>query len=891
MKLRYPHALASTKLLHILQSTAEGLLSSEAQNRLKRYGKNILPEDRPRSFLYLFVQQFFSPLIYILLGAALLSIGIKEYTDAGFIGVVLVLNAAIGSYQEYAAQKTAQALKQLVPLYAHVMRDATRQRLLAEMLVPGDIVMLESGDKVPADIRLLMTHGVAVDESTLTGESLPVEKDAQVDLKEHMPLHARCNMLFAGTLLVRGRARGIVVATARKTQLGKIAGSLSQESDVKPPLMVRIERFTMLLAVLMLIIIGVIAVLAFLRGEHGNLPHLFLLAVALTVSAIPEGLPAAITVALAVGMRRMAKHHVVIRTLLAIETLGASTFIVADKTGTLTCNQLTVRQIILPNGEEIFIEGIGHNPDAGRISELSAARIHGLAMAGVMANEASLHCKDGQWLSAGDGVDIAFLVLGEKSGLNRQALVEDWPVAAAIPYESAGGYSATAHTHADKPHAQCGIFVKGSVEKILAMCSHAEAEGKPIAFDKPALLSQMSGLATQGYRVLGLAQGTADQEGVLQHLSGLTFLGMVGMEDPVREGVKEAVATCYAAGIEVAMVTGDHPITAAAVAREIGIHHAEVITGEQIHAAKIQGGLDRLVRNARVFARIEPAQKQMIVEALMRGGHVVAVTGDGVNDAPALKCAHVGIAMGKRGADVAREASDMVLTDDNFSSIVAGVREGRAVYRNIRKVLFVLVSTGMAEIFLFLLSLAADVPMPLLAVQLLWLNLVTNGLQDVALAFEPAEGDELRYPPRSSQEALFSASMFKRSMVCAWYMALCSFGVFYYALSHEYSVDAARNLTLLLMVLFENVQSFINRSESQMVYRYRIFSNPLLLFSVVATQALHWFAMQHPSIQSVLTIEPVSLHSWMVLLAVALSLVVVNEGMKWRYLPKPPRAF
>ncbi|HEU5179115.1 MAG TPA: HAD-IC family P-type ATPase [Burkholderiales bacterium] len=794
----------------------QGLTHAEAQVRLARYGRNVLPHVAPPTLAALFLRQFKSPLMYVLLGAAVVSTALGQWSDAAFIFAAVLINAFIGTYQEHSAERTAEALHNLVSPRALVERDGAAREIDAGDIVPGDVVLLESGNKVPADLRLVAATNFTLDESLLTGESLPVQKGTAA-------------MAFAGTLVRSGRARGEVVATGLSTELGRIAGAVLGAAHPKAPLVVRMERFTQWITLAAGGAALLVAAVSFARGA--TLADVFVLAVALAVSSVPEGLPVALTVALAVGTQRMARRNVIVRRLVAVEALGSCTHIASDKTGTLTQNRLAVRRVHLAEG------------DPGRFARAAA-----------LASEAR-----------GDTVDEALLEYA------RAAAPADLhaPQIGAIPYEPEQRFAASLNRCADGDR----VSVKGALETLLPMCAPANVE---------ALRAAERAFAAEGYRVLALAEGpltlAAEEPLRAAHLQGLTLLGLAAMSDPPRPEARDAVAACRRAGIEVSMVTGDHPVTAAAVARDLGLA-GEVVTGADLAAAGRAGepALDALVANARIFARVAPEQKTAIVDSLQRRGHFVAVTGDGVNDAPALRAAHVGVAMGGRGTDVARESAELVITDDNFASLVAGVEQGRVAYANVRKVIFLLVSTGAAEIVLFLLALAANVPLPLLAVQLLWLNLVTNGIQDVALAFEPAEGDELARPPRAPQERIFDRMMLERVALSALLIGGIAFGVYQWLLARGASVEDARNSVLLLMVLFENMQSFNSRSERLSVFRHHPLRNKFLVFGTLAAQLVHIGAMYTPGLREVLGVHPVSAAHWVELLALASTILVAME--------------
>jgi magnesium-transporting ATPase (P-type) len=694
-------------------------------------------------------------------------------------------------------------------------------------------------------------------------------------------------MAFAGTMVNTGRARGLVTATGIHTELGRIAASVLGGGQAKPPLLQRMERFTRRIAVGVGIAALLVAAVQLSRGAP--LEEIFMLAVALAVSAIPEGLPVAVTVALAVGMARMARRAVIVRKLVAVEALGSCTYIASDKTGTLTVNQLTARLVQLPDqapwqvtGEGLVPEGIFLLPQGATLED-HGDRLLSLCRAATLANEAILARRDGEWCGQGDSVDLALLTLAHKAGLAQASCQSDWPQVDSLPYEPEHRFAASLNQRGVEQQ----ISVKGAVETLLPMCSDMQTAQGSAPINRDEILAQTEELANDGYRVLAIAarcEGHGRSELTRDDLHGLCLLGLVAMSDPPRAEAKEAVAACQRAGITVAMVTGDHPITAEAIGRDLELITADdqTATGGDLAEATMAGTerVDALCRQARVFARVEPEQKLQIVESLQRSGQFVAVTGDGVNDAPALRAAQVGVAMGQRGTDVARETAEIILTDDNFASIAAGIEEGRIAYSNIRKVIFLLISTGAAEIVLFLLALFAGLPLPLLAVQLLWLNLVTNGIQDVALAFEPGEGDELKRPPRPPREAIFNRLMIERVLVSAVLVGGAAFSTFRWLLDWGWDVEQARSAVLLLMVLFENVQAFNSRSETRSVFTHNPLRNRLLLFGTLIAQGIHILAMYTPGLNTILGIAPVSLDLWLTLLPVALLLLVTMEAHK-----------
>ncbi len=880
-------------VLGVLKSSQHGLSHDDANSRLEQYGRNTLPKAKLPGMGIIFLHQFKSPLIYVLLAAAVLSITIKEWSDAGFIFAVLVINAVIGTIQEFSAQRAAVALQELVRTRCRVLREGETYEINAEELVPGDVVLLESGDKVPADLRLLLSHDLDVDESLLTGESLPVMKDGSVVLAVDTVLGDRINMLFTGTLVNRGRARGIVVNTALDTVLGSIASDVMYRQPPKAPLQVRMDRFTHRVAIFVGLAALIMFVVALSRGTPFD--EVFLLAVALAVSVIPEGLPVALTVALAIGMRRMAKRDVIVRRLLAVEALGSCTLIATDKTGTLTVNQMTAQSITFPNNARWQITGEGAVPDGEILIQDGSETVNGKALlerlcrASVLANEGFLGRTDSGWSHHGDAVDVALLVMAHKTGIVKAEMINAFAELASIPYESERLFSASLNDVNGSQHAS----VKGAIERLLPMCTLMATPTQDVSIDQAFIEQQVLALASRGYRVLTLAEGEVElgsAEVFTENcLHDLTLIGLVGIIDPLRAESKNAVTSCRKAGIDVAMITGDHPATALAIAQELEMidQSDQLVTGPELQRAFASGTIDELTRDARVFARVGPHQKLDIVQSLQRNGHFVAVSGDGANDAPALRAAQVGVAMGKSGTDVARETADLIITDDNFDSIVAGVEEGRVAYSNVRKVIFLLISTGAAELVLFTLALLTGLPLPLVAVQLLWLNLVTNGIQDVALAFEPGEGDELRRPPRAPSEPIFNRLMIERVLISALVIGIVAFLVFQWLLSRGYTLDEARNGTLLLMVLFENVHVFNCRSEMRSVFLHSPLRNPVLLIGTTVAQLVHIAAMYTPWISDVLHIQPVSPQHWLELLGLALTVLVVMELHKilrrWLY--------
>jgi magnesium-transporting ATPase (P-type) len=887
------HAISLTNLLTLLGTSENGLTSDEVTTRLQRYGLNRLPQQSATSWWTIILRQFMSPLIYILTIAAVVSALIHpdDPTDALFIVAVLLLNAAIGSYQEGKAEQNSQALLKLLQIRASVLRDGEVNEINAETVVPGDIVWLESGNRVPADMRLLMAHGLEIDESLLTGESHPVLKDSLWSGAAATPMADHRNMAYAGSIIVRGRGKGVVVATGTATTVGQLALDVLSTEGGRPPLLERMEKFTRVIALSVLIAaVGIAGIGIVLRGY--SISDMFLFSVALAVSAIPEGLPVALTVALAIATTRMARRGVIVRRLAAVEGLGSCTLIGSDKTGTLTCNELTARSLMLPNGQALEVTGEGFIPD-GKVLLSDQTLLPGtydalneLALAAVLCNEGSLHQRDGAWTWRGDPTDLALLAMGHKHGLIRETVLSDYPQVNEIPFEPERQYAATFH----QDNETVCLFVKGAPERVLAMCSCCEQQDR-----KEELLANAASMAERGFRVLALARGRTEADLTPSQSppepGDLVFLGFVGMIDPLRPEVHQAVMACRLAGITVYMITGDHPDTALAIARDLGLaqRSEQVITGSVLEGMSPEQ-IREAVGRACVFARVTPRQKLELVEAAQQIGHYVAVTGDGVNDAPALRQANIGVAMGRSGTDVAREAAELVITDDNFATLVAGVEEGRIAYDNVRKVIYLLISTGAAEVVLLALVIGSGWPhsngeqalLPLLPVQLLWLNLVTNGIQDVALAFEPGEAGVLQRSPRSPKEHIFNRLMVERTIIAAIAIALVAFAAFFWMIEvAQWSHGQARNGLLLLMVLFEIIHIGNCRSERTSAFLLSPFKSPILFTGTVLAFLVHMAAMHIPYMQRILRVEPVSLRTFLSLLALSLSIFVVMELHKW----------
>ncbi len=873
------HAVDRARVESILDTDPQGLSWAEARGRLARYGPNQLSEVPAPSNLAIFLHQFTSPLISILLVAVVLTIFLANYVDTVVIGVVLVLNAVIGFVQERQAEVSVRALMRLAAPRARVIREDREWEVESRDVVPGDVVLLESGTRVPADLRLTATTALMVDESLLTGESVPDVKQTAV-LDSRVPIVERTNMAYAGTIVTSGRGRGYVVATGGATELGAIAEEVRGTQQVETPLERRVARFARIIA----LATAIIAVLAFglgiVRGE--SLTQMFLVAVALAVAAVPEGLPIAFTVTLAIGVRRMAGRNAIIRRLSAVETLGSTSTIGSDKTGTLTENRMTVfrawsggRSFALPAAEDTGPNRMERSPEV-LLAEDDPLSL--TLLAGVLTNESQIYLTEDGYRTEGDPTEAALLIAAAQMGIEPEDARDALPITAEFPFEPDLRYSATGRKWGEN-HV---IFVKGAPERVLSMCDWMLTKDGPVPIDPELTRGAAEDLASQGLRVLGMAYrvlpGHLSLTEILAEPESLTFLGLQGMMDPPRPGVREAIAGCQGAGIRVIMITGDHARTAQSIARDLGIagEDARVLTGVELEEMGYSA-LREQVREVSIYARVTPEHKLRIVQLLQSHGEVVAVTGDGVNDAPALNAADIGIAMGKSGTDVAREAADVILADDNFVSIYAAVEGGRVAFDNLRKVTFFLTATNVAEVLAVLAALALAWPLPFLPAQILWLNLVTEGFQDVALAFEPADPDVLKRPPRRRRQGILSGLLWERTAVAGLIMALGTLLLFRNELDLTGSLQQAQTMALTTMVLFEAFQLANARSESGSVFRTSLLSNPFLLIAALGGLAIHVAALYLPPTQYLLRVQPLDLAAWGQIILVASSILVAME--------------
>lgn len=876
------HSLAEDEVERILDTSSEGLSTQEAAARLAQYGPNEVEAEKETPWWVLLLHQFADPLIYILLAAALVATILGDYVDTGVILVVVLLNALIGFVQELRARKAMHALARMSTPTAEVIREGETRQIRSRELVPGDRVVLTSGARVPADLRLLNARALEADESALTGESVPVRKRTEALDADALVAGDQLNMNFAGTVITRGRGHGVVVRTGAATELGRIATAVREIGQTAAPLQETMGRFGRRVGLVILLLTGVVAVVGLLRGMPPG--EIFLAAVALAVAAIPEGLPVVLTVTLAIGVNRMARRNAVLRALPAVETLGSTTVIGSDKTGTLTRNEMTVRAIWAGgrlyevSGAGYSLEGELRSADQGVEAELDEP-LHRTLLAGTLANEADPRSVVAG-VPLGDPTEIALHVAAAKGGLVPDQVRARHQELDILPFESELRLMATLNATPEGS----ALYVKGAPEAILARCGSQITSHGDVSLNPEPIREAAATMAAEGLRVLAMAYRPTVAERLDEHLlsEGLIFAGLQAMEDPVRPEAVEAIRSTHEAGIRVLMITGDHADTARAIGRQLGLdpHDMGTLEGHSI-AGLSDAELDRSLRRVNLYARVAPEHKLRIVQRLRAQGEVVAVTGDGVNDAPALREAHLGIAMGGSGTDVAKEASDMVLADDNFATIIAAVEEGRIVFSNIRKVAFFLLSTAAGQILALLVAIAVGWPLPLLAVQILWINLVTNGLQDVALAFEPGEPGLLQRAPRRRGEGVVTRRILHRLGAVGVVIAAGTLGTFAWTWRSTDDLDLARTAAMTQMVVFQFFHVFNSRSLDRSVFEIPLLSNRFLFVSVVAALGAHLAALHVSWLQTVFRTEPLSLQQWALITLVASAVVVGGEMDKW----------
>ncbi|OKH24117.1 carbonate dehydratase [Hydrococcus rivularis NIES-593] len=885
------HHLSIREVAGHLDSNLEaGLTSAEVAKRRERFGANELVGKPGKSPIVRFLLQFNQPLLYILLVAGTIKAILGEWVNAWVIWGVTLINAIVGFVQESKAESAIAALASSVQTEATVIRDGQKVRIPSSEIVPGDLVLLTSGDKVPADLRLIEIRNLQVNESALTGESVAVEKNLQ-PLDADAPLAERTNMAYAGSFVTFGQGKGIVVAIAQETETGRISQLMEQQTLLKTPLTRKFDKFSRVL----LYIILAVAALTFAVGlGYGySWVEMFEAAVALAVSAIPEGLPAVVTITLAIGVSRMARRHAIIRKLPAVETLGSATVICSDKTGTLTENQMTV-QAIYAGGQRYRVSGEGYAPkgaiflDEAPVNLDESPVLGECLIAGLLCNDSCLEFKDGRWNVVGDPTEGALIVVANKAGCIRDELEQKMPRLDVIPFESEFQYMATLHENGEASTKSKIIYVKGSVEVILSRSTQKlDAQGNLTPLDPNIIYQEADAMAAQGLRVLAFAKKlVSNEQNSLDHEDieeGLIFIGLQGMIDPPRQEAIRAVAACKTAGIQVKMITGDHAVTARAIAARMGLEkHGEVLafTGQELSRMDNQA-LANAIEEGVVFARVAPEQKLRLVEALQSKGEVVAMTGDGVNDAPALKQADIGIAMGKAGTEVAKEAADAILTDDNFASIEAAVEEGRTVYRNLLKAIAFILPVNGGESMTILISVLLARDLPILALQVLWLNMVNSIAMTVPLAFEPKSEQIMQQTPRSPKEPLLSRSLLKRILAISVFNWILIFGVFEWIEATTGNIALARTMAIQALVsgrifyllsISQLGTTIFNRIRGR---NERITDAWAIIIGIVGAIMLQVIFSQWNLMNELFSTAPLNLDRWLICLLLGLPMILV----------------
>ncbi|WP_210545972.1 cation-transporting P-type ATPase [Rhodoferax sp. PAMC 29310] len=882
------HTLSAAEALHAQSVDPRvGLSLEEAIHRLEKFGKNSLPESTRRGPWLRFLLQFHNPLIYVLLAAGLVTLALNDFIDAGVIGGVVLINAIIGFVQEGKAEKALDAVRAMLASRAIVLRDGERREIDATLLVPGDVVLLESGVRVPADLRLFRIKNLRVKEAALTGESLPVEKTLD-SVGHKSPIGDRTCMAYSGTVVSFGQAHGVVVNTGPRSEIGRIGAMVGEVQSLVTPLTRRLDQFARQITAA--ILVG--AIVSFLIGYYVHemaLLDIFLAVVGLTVAAIPEGLPAIVTIVLAIGTRTMARKNAIVRRLPAVETLGSVTVICSDKTGTLTKNEMTAVRVMLPNCT-LAASGTGYAPEGGfqcdgvGVIAVREAALQQLAQCALLCNDAQLKNDATKgWQLVGDPTEGALLTLAHKAGLDPVEALTAAPRIDEIPFESEHRFMATLH-HDHQGHVFA--LLKGAPERVLALCNQ---DGSNTALDRPNWERRMEESACDGQRVLALARCDMAAGTAALNMSDMTerftLLGLVGLIDPPREEAIAAVAECQRAGMRVKMITGDHAVTAAAIGRQLGLRADKAVTGEMVQALSDQA-LQKVAQDTDVFARASPEHKLRLVAALQALGELVAMTGDGVNDAPALKAANIGIAMGKNGTDAAREAADLVLTDDNFATIAHAVREGRVVFDNIKKSLLFILPTSCGEAGVILLAIFAGIPLPVTAGQILWVNMITAVTLSLALAFEPAEPGVMDRPPRRPSEPLITRVLGSRIAYVSLLMVIVTFAIFEWELARGSSLEVARTAAVNMLVMGELVYLFNVRNFTTSAFSWRILTdNPVALWMCALLVGFQLLMTYAPPMQTLFQTAALDLSSWLVIFGLGLLkfLAVELEKGLWRH--------
>lgn len=852
------------KVYKKLKSNKNGLQVNEVENRLKNDGKNILPHKKRPSFLALYLKEFKSPIELILVFTVIVSFLVGEIVDASVILFIILVDTIMGAFQENKALKSAESLNNMLKSKSKVLRDGKEYNIDSEDIVVGDILLLESGDRINADARIIESTNLQVDESILTGESLNVQKNNHI-LNDNTILAERKNMLYAGCSVITGRAQAIATSTGIETEIGKIFKQVVDTEEEKTPLTIRMEKFSKQISIIIVIIAIVSVIILFVNGHEPS--SIFLSVVALAISAMPEGLPLALTMALTIASNKMSKKNVIVKNLSSAEALGSCTLIASDKTGTLTVNEQTARKIVLKTGEMIEVTGTGYNDNGDVLvnDDNNKGKVTKIINLCALNNEANFTKEENKFNYFGDSIDIAFLVLKEKYDTKLNYNQEK-----IISYESEKQYSAVFY----KENGRLKCTVKGSLEKIMAFSEKKEE-----------YIKQNERLSEEGYRVIAVCDGYVDnmEEAKIRNLE---FLGMVAFIDPVRKEVKNSIKECQEAGIKVIMITGDHPATALTIAKELNLatDKSEVITGRELESIYQKGEkeFDDYIKHIKVFSRVTPTDKLKIVESLKRSGEFVAVTGDGVNDAPAIKTANIGVAMGS-GTDVAIDTADLIVMDDNFTSIVEGIKEGRIVYSNIRKIILFLLSCGISEVLFYLFAVCLGYELPLIAIQLLWINIVTDGLQDMALSFEKGNKDIMKEKPRSTNESLFSKDLMIEVLIFGLTISLMIFTVWKYLMDNNINLLIARSTIMLMMVFIQNLHVLNCRSEKNSIFTTSLLSNHLIIATIIGSILLQTLVINVPVLSDFLKITSLPLNTMIISFAFSLLIIIVSEIYKLIY--------
>lgn len=879
-----------TKAVQTLNADlTNGLTSGEAKARLEKYGLNQLKEKKGHSALSIFFEQFQDFIVWILVSAALVSGFLKEWVDAFAIIAIVILNAILGFIQEYRAEKSLAALKKLSSPNSKVIRDGQRNIVASNQLVPGDLIELEAGDNIPADARLIwLTSNFSVSEASLTGESTPVLKTSLNLEEKEIPLADRANMVYLGTCVSSGKARALLVETGMQTELGKIAGMIQDIGQEDTPLQKKLEQFGKWIVILCFILVGLVFALGLLRG--GKVLDMFLTSVSLAVAAIPEGLPAVVTIALALGVQRMVKRHALIRKLPSVETLGCATVICSDKTGTLTKNEMTVRAIFT-NGNLFKVTGVGYAPkgefllDEKLINPKDYPQLSKSLLYGSLCNTAELAQDNGIFKIVGDPTEGAILTAAAKAGWEKNKLEQEFSFVEEIPFDSQRKKMTIVRNDKGKLTA----FVKGAPDLLLDDCSEIEENGiirNLSEFDRQNILKANSNLADQAMRVLAVAYRVLDNQPDKYEAKliekELTFVGLIAMIDPPREEVKKAMQECFAAGIRTVMITGDHKNTAVAIARELGVFKEDslALTGEELDKLSDEE-FSRQIEHIPVYARVSPEHKLRIVKAWRKRGEVVAMTGDGVNDAPAVKEADIGVAMGITGTDVTKEVSDMVVTDDNFASIVAAVEEGRGIYDNIKKFIHYLLSCNAGEILVMFASSLIGLPAPLLPIHILWVNLVTDGFPALALGVDPVDPKIMERAPRKSNESVVTKQRGFLMLAQGAFIAVCSLLAFCFVLFIEKEgIERARTAAFIVLACSQLFHSFNCRSMTESLFKIGIFTNKKLILATGVSFLLQMAVVYIPFLQKIFKTEPLGLFDWVLVVLISSFPLWAMEAVK-----------